>query len=415
MSQPVKSNADILKETTVSNNVDSSVFDKQTTSSDSSSNSSSSSSPSGIPEPRNDPNNTIQDNTKVVDVSNIPTEGYGLKDFEDVLAGKAPEVKVVEKPKEEPVVEDKEAEPIIPAQETTTKVAPKPTQTLKAGERDYSDCTEEEKVALKHISNQAFNFIIPKIKQLKNITNEITKKNEEIAQLKTGKQMLPDNYFEHPQAFVLTKDYNDNAKFLNDAAMVQRHWQQQLINIRKGEPYRDIDIDKNGRFVYGTPVQGDAEHEVEVMGYLQHSINQVNNLQQKVMGIESSFKERHSKAVETLKKAEKDNFSVYDEPNHPWKPCIEHLMQQIPAEFRNNPMASLLAKSGTAVLQMGKLLRDTQAELAELKKNGAKAPIESKQAQGGPTKDSISSNGGSGKQENSIGTDINDFTKAMEM
>lgn len=413
MSQPAKSNADILKETTVSNNVDSSAFDKQTTSSDSSS-SNQTTMPAGIPEPRNDPNNTIQDNTKTVDVSNIPTEGYGLKDFEDVLAGKSPEVKVVEKPKEEPVVEDKEPEPVIPAQETPTKVAPKPAQTLKAGERDYSDCTEEEKVALKHISNQAFNFIIPKIKQLKNITNEITKKNEEIAQLKTGKQMLPDNYFEHPQAFVLTKDYNDNAKYLNDAASVQRHWQQQLVNIRQGEPYRDIDIE-NGRFVYGKEKVGDAKDEVEVMSYLQHSINQVGEFQKKVMGIESSFKERHSKAVETLKKAEKDNFSVYDEPNHPWKPCIEHLMQQIPAEFRNNPMASLLAKSGTAVLQMGKLLRDTQAELAELKKNGTKAPIESKQSQGGPTKDSVSSNGGSGKQENSIGTDINDFTKAMEM
>lgn len=416
MSSPEKSNADILEETPVNENVNAGEFAAQTTASSSQSSSSSSTMPSGIPEPRSDGNNVSKDNTKVVDVSNIPTEGYGLKDFEDVLAGKAPEPKAAPKTEQKVEAEVEKETPEETKQEVTTKVDPK--STPKTGGRDYSGFDAEETEALKHVGNKSFASIAPKLRLLKAITGEVEKKNAEIAQLKTGKQMLPDNYFEHPQAFILTKDYNENAGYLNQATQVQRHWQQQMANIRKGEPWISLEgFDKNGRAVYSDKKVADVDSEMEVMGYLQHSINQVGDFQKKVMGIESSFRDRHSKAVEVLKKAEKDNFSVYDEPNHPWKPVVEHMMQQIPSEFRNNPMAPLLAKAGTAVLQMGKVLRETQTKLAELEKNGAGkvTPNESKQGQAGPTASSISANGGSGKQESTLGTDINDFTRAMEM
>lgn len=417
MSTPAKSNTDVLNETPVSTNVNAGEFGKETTAPSSSS--STSTMPSGIPEPQKDGTNTSQNNTKVVDVSNIPTEGYGLKDFEDVLAGKAPEVKTATKVEEVPKTEDKPEleveETNTPPTETTQKIDTKPTQ-QKVGTRDYAGFDAQEIETLKHIGNKSFAEIAPKLRLLKNITSEVEKKNAEIAQLKTGKQMLPDNYFEHPQAFILTKDYNDNIGYLNQAAQVQKHWQQQMANIRRGEAWRDIDIDaKTGRFIFGKDRVADADGEAEVMGYIQHAVNQVSEVQRKVMGIEASFKDRHSKAVDVLKKAEKDNFAVYDQPDHPWKPVVEHMMNQIPAEFRSNPMAPILAKAGTAVLQMGKLLREAQAEVIELKKGGsAKVATESKQAQAGPTASSVSANGGSGKQESTVGTDINDFTKAME-
>jgi hypothetical protein len=360
------------------------------------------------------------DNQKnsVVDVSSLNTDTYDFNDFNKVLAGEQVEKKVTAAPKTDAV---KEVEKLVeePKKEATAQVKPKDELPKKefGPRRDYSGFEEEEIKALKHMGGPAFDYVAPKLKQLKEVTKVLAAKDTEIAQLKTGKQMLPENYFEHPQAFVLTKEYNEGISELNKASQVQQHWQSCMAKIRKGEPWKDLDTDKNGNLVYGVEKPATAEAEAEVMAYLQGAVNQVNTFQNKVITIQNNFGTKHKAAVDAIKAEEKKMFGVYDDPNHPMQPTLKSILNMIPVEFRSNPLASITARSATAALQFSNLYNAALAENAELKKGvkpSAAKEEDSAQAKAGPTTGHLNANGGGGgKQASTVGTSIEDFERAM--
>lgn len=399
MSEQVKSNKEVLNETPVVENVDSSAFDSQAAPA------------STIPEGQID-NSDNSAGQKIVDTSGMPTDSIKFDDFENLMKG----VDSLAASKTEDKV-DKKEDPKVEASKVTEATKQESTREERpTGSRDYSDFTKEEVDCLKRMSNQAFSYVAPKLKEIKSIGKIISEKDNLIAQLKTGKQILPEQYYEHPQAFVLTKEFNDGATELNKATAIQNHWRQQFANIRKGEPWYDLNRDEKGNLVVGREKKvADADAEATVQELLYSSVNQTKDIQTYVNNISNNFKQKHTQAVDALKKAEKDNFAVYEDPKHPYQPVIKSVLQNIPAEFRSNPLASLLAKSVAAAVQFAAALKLKDAEIAELKKTGkvtTNTPSD-KQILAGPTKDNSSANGGGGKVENTLGNDIADFEKAM--
>lgn len=303
-----------------------------------------------------------------------------------------------------------------------TKVAPiiqdKP-KTPTTAERDYTGFDEPTQKVLRAMSNEAFDYVRPKLLENQQLSNFIKDKDKMIADLKVGKQILPDSYYEHPQAFILTKDYNDNVSVLNKAYEIEKFWQEQFVKIRQGEDWISLDgIDKDGNLVVNrTPIKGNAQSEASVMGYMNAAAQQVAERRAAALAIQHSFRQRHEQSVSVLKDAEKKHFAAYEDPKHPYAPVMKTIRDNIPTELRGSPLTSLLVKSSTAVIQLGHLVKQLQTENAELKAKGngtvtIPAKTQSDKAAAGPTEadTTIATSGGKGKTE-TAGDDFNDFLK----
>lgn len=265
---------------------------------------------------------------------------------------------------------------------TEVKVEPKKevtkTDGTKVVARDYTGFDEKETEVLKKMSNESFNYIRPALLERKNLAATLAAKDKEIADLKVGKTILPDNYFEHPKAYVLTPEYNAAASNLNIANFALTHWQQQLVNIRQGQPWKDIEL-KDGRPVYGVEQKADAQAEAKVLHYINYASNQLSRVQNDVQQIEQSWDARHKQASGVFKEAEKQHFSDFENADHPYMPVVKNILNSIPVEFKSNPMTTLLAKSGARTIQAMNYAKQVELENIKLKekvealeKNGAK-------------------------------------------
>lgn len=307
-------------------------------------------------------------------------------DFNEFLAAKD-EPLIKEEPKKEVKKEEAKVETKKEVAPVTAKPEAKkiPTTT----ERDLTGFEENEQKVLRAMSNEAFDYIRPRLLENKKLGEVVRKKDEEIANLKVGKQIMPESYYEHPEAFVLSPEYNTNIQLLNVAERIAQHWKAQFANIRKGEDWTDIDIDiKTGRLVFGKPQKATAEAEAEVMDFMSHASQQIQNFQGKVHNIRNSFKEKHAKDVSVLKEAEDKHFAAYKDPKHPYAPVMKTIEENIPASLRNSPLAPFVVKASTAVIQLGNIIKAKDEEIAKLKAGGATAinlKTEADKSAAGPT------------------------------
>jgi hypothetical protein len=179
---------------------------------------------------------------------------------------------------------------------------------------------------------------------------------------------MPDSYYEHPQAFVLTPEYNDNIAVLNKASEIENYWAEQFAKIRQGDTWRDLDMDAKGNLIYGkTENKADAQSEALVMRYMNAAAQQVAQRRAAVMTLQQTYGDRHRKAIGVLKEAEKKHFAAYEDPKHPYAPVMKTIGDSIPVELRGSPLAPFVIKSATATIQLGHLVKQQQTEIAELK------------------------------------------------
>lgn len=350
-------------------------------------------------------------NTELKEVATERTETpvEDATDINDFLAAKgaAPLPAEAKKP------ETKPAEVLKP--QVTTKPAAEATAQSAKVERDLTSYTPDEQKVLRGMSNEAWAFVSPKLVEHKNLAKVLGEKDKQIADLKVGKQMMPESYYEHPNAFQLTPEYNNSAQVLNIASAVQAHWKEQFVKIRQGEDWHDIDINpKTGQIVVnGTAKKADATSEAAVMEYMNFAAQQVEKSRSNILEMQAGFKERHNNAVGVLKDAEEKHFSAYKDPNHPYAPVMKSIAASIPAELRGSPLASLLIKSSTAVIQLSNLLKEAQVKLAA--GNGAQviAPktIADKR-NAGPTEADTQVSTSSGQKTAEPEVTIDDFMKA---
>lgn len=303
------------------------------------------------------------------------TESVNYDDFnklKDAFVPKEPDVK--------PVVQ--QAKPEGQAAVVTKPAEVQKSDGTKAVARDYTGFEETESAFLKRMSNDAFAWVKPQLLERKNLAKVLSNKDAEIANLKSGKAQLPDSYFEHPQGFVLAPEYNDAANQLQRSDYVMKHWQKQLVNIRQGGNWQDLNFDAKGNAILSQPVKATAEAEASVLGYINWAANQMQDKQRAVLSIEQGFRNRHSEAANGIKQIEKQYFAAYEDEKHPYMPVVKNLLSSLPAEFRNSPLAPLVAKAGAGVIQLLNVIKErdltiakVQKENDELKKAGVKPRV----------------------------------------
>lgn len=347
-------------------------------------------------------------------------EPADLEDFLAVKQGVDPKTKE-QKAADALKVKDKEVDKTKPPVDVKPDATKEQQRQDGKTARDYTGFSEEDTKLLKNMGNDAFNAFRPILIEHRKMGAVLKQKDTEIASLKVGKQSLPDAYYEHENGFVLSPEFNTTANELNQAAMVQSHWQKQLGAIRRGDDWQDATgIDKNGQLVLGAKQKATGEAEGEVMSYITSAANQLNRVQQKMLGVQNEFKGRHQKAIGEIQEAEKKYFAAYEDPKHPYAPVIKNVMESLPVEFRSSPLASLLAKSVAANVQYGKAIQMLKVDMAKGGNanagNKATTQVSAQQQNAGPTDGSITRGSTTSTKTNAnvstVGDDISDFEKA---
>lgn len=343
-----------------------------------------------------DKSTTAAPTTKEVKTERQPLDeslDINFDDFERAKLGLPAEPKTTTK-----------AAPDTKAADITTKPAEVKSESGKPSTRDFTGFTDQEAKLLRDMRNESYEFVAPQLRELKKVKEVIAKKDNEIATLRSGKTILPDTYYEHPQGFVLSPEFNGASNLLNIYSDVQTHWEAQLAAIRKGEKWKDINYNKaTGSLEYGAEHEATAEDEAKVFGYLHHTINNVSQSQAKVWNLQNEFKARHTQAVETVRGAEKQYFGVFDDPNHPLQAMIKDITNMFPPEFRNNPVTSLAAKAVVTCISLQKQNKELIASKSTVAKVEEKKAVDKKLA--GPTESDISG-GGSPTKGSEVGDGV---------
>lgn len=141
------------------------------------------------------------------------------------------DVKVVADAKKDDAAPKPDTKPIVKLDEKKADAAPKVvddglirpkgTQQKAAPDaRDYSGFNADEVATLKKMTNDAFNYAAPLLREAK-----------------TLKQAKQDSYLTHPQAYTLTPEYAQANRNVALADFEANHYKEQLLNIRAGRKW----------------------------------------------------------------------------------------------------------------------------------------------------------------------------------
>lgn len=156
-----------------------------------------------------------------------------------------PEVKKVETAKKPEAVKEpevKKAAEVEKGPNLLSKVAKKGEST-----RDYTGFSEQEQYFLKNMSKEAYEYVAPILRERKN----------------SGQQQQPVNqhFFQHPQAYVLSPEYQQLQSEVSYAQAEGRAWMNELIKAQKGEMWKPLVgvNQQTGEFQYGPERQPTVE------------------------------------------------------------------------------------------------------------------------------------------------------------
>ena len=317
-------------------------------------------------------------------------------DFSDFLKSKnTSEEEIPSVTKSKTDADKNEDEPIV-AQH-------KPRKELVADDIKTRDITDIDADLAPHLqkemSRKAFDKIAPIIREHKKLKAELDTTKAALAE--SSKHGLSDNYLSHPNAFVLSEDFDVASKRTNLAQEISNHWKSQATKVRRGAAEVDvINIDPNtGRVVVTgkIPVGDDTEEAIQEQFNLAQ--NQLINERAKLESLVNTHKERHSKAKQFIDEFDKTSFAhFYTEEGKKLMPTIDSIKEGFHPAFRNDPLMPVLAKSLFVNQQLTVLIKQLQAN-GGASGNTTKVVVKpSAQRKAGPTADDTgSSNSGSSK------------------
>jgi hypothetical protein len=316
-------------------------------------------------------------------------------------------VKIEAKPedKTEDKVEDKQVSEVKPTE-------PKPP--VKAVDtRDFTGLTKEEIEVGKRMSANSFTSYRNLVVENKKLKEEHSAKDEKIKQLSEGKEILPPNYYDNPDAVIFSPNYRSAAKGVELANVVVNHWEQQLMRIEEGlanpeakQTWVDLENDpKTGELRLGGERQVTLRDKVQVLRYLAQAEQQVGEYKGRLNNIVTNFKGENEKITSKIKSAEKEFFPAYETPDDSTKKTMDNARTAIrnAGISDNNPSFSPLVKSITLNMQMVDFIKSKDKKIEELeKKLGIKVSIGQDKVKAGPSSGSLSSGSTNGADHSSV-------------
>lgn len=265
--------------------------------------------------------------------------------------------------------------------------------------RDYSDIDEADKPLFVKMSNESFAKLVPIYKEFKKLKPEYEAAKALNEQLKKGIVPVPDNYYEHENAFVLTPEFTKASENVNAAQIVYQHWQAQLNKIRGGEEttYTKLHIDpQTGQFYESAPLPIDKTTEAYVTNVVDGARQQLSEKQYTIRQIADTHKSKHQEAIGWFANLDKSEiFKDFQDPNSQLHPVVKDTINKFPAPFRYSPVTKYLVQS----MMMNAKLSAVIAKMVAGQKNGNGVSNGVTAQRQGPSSAEIAGEGGKGSSK----------------
>ncbi len=218
------------------------------------------------------------------------------------------------------------------------------------------------KLFLKKMSNEAREFTIARLNDIVVKEAEISEQSQALALAQQGKQKIPDNYYENPNAIVLLPEFQRASFNVNLAARIADHWNAQLESVLNGEEWADLEeiMDKSGNVVdvraaaVKQPATGTAQAIIgKYVRQAERQHEMLNSYQEKLV---NDFKTTVQAKIGGIRKAE-DEFFPPERYSKEGAPEFQ-LTKQVSEGLKKigiteaNPAFSMLAKAGATILQL---------------------------------------------------------------
>jgi len=287
--------------------------------------------------------NASEVNNKGSNVTNKPIvttpKMKGLLDL-DELSGEGEDKGVVNLNKKD---EPKEGEDKVTKEED--KETPEAEEDLKEEEpapkkgRDYTNLPPAVVKALKGMNNQQYAKVAPAIRSF---YDEAVKAIATATEVKKAAEAKgpPSSWYENPNAYQLTEDYQTNARELGQIDRESRFYQQQLINIKSGKEYQIITgYDAQGNALLSQLQKPTNEAEVLIADGLQDLRAQRNQKAGAINELQRSFKDRYTRSAASIKEQVDSFINKMEEGLKPDPAKVKLMLDAIAPEHRNHPLA----------------------------------------------------------------------------
>lgn len=169
--------------------------------------------------------------------------------------------------------------------------------------RDYSKFSEEDAKYLKQMSNEAFEHF----SKLSEKSNKLQEEMEAVKQQAAKEVTTAD----HPDAYILSDEYKDTYANMSKAQQEQQHWRAQLIKIRNGENWQNIEgYNDAGQLVIGKDAfKPTQQSEIDVEMAMQEAAGLSRKFNSELDNVSKSYKKNYEDAVTLLDREQKANFA----------------------------------------------------------------------------------------------------------
>ena len=269
---------------------------------------------------------------------------------------------------------------------TEIKVAPKVSTTA----RDFTGIDDSDVPLFKQMANDSFNKLKPIYLEHKKAQNELKQRDTKIAELEKGVVKLPDSYYEHPSAVVLTPEFQQANSNLSLSQQIFSHWADQLTKVREGaSEYEIIDIDRNtGELKVVSKAPADSKAEMALLTYFNHAQQQATNQQKVVDQLVANHTNVYRQSMGWLQDFQTKALGVFDKPEtkKQYDPVISSVIQSFPSTFRANPLAVPLAKALIVINELAAVQRNGGAAAQQQAGAQIKSPkAQADKRRAGPT------------------------------
>lgn len=217
------------------------------------------------------------------------------------------------------------------------KEAPNVSKGGKPTHRDYAkDLPPELHAVAKEMSNPAYTEFVKYVQENKTLKADKTIKSE---------NGLPVSYFEHPDSYILSPDFNQATQVIRQADSVLAHWEAQKAKIAAGEDWQDLDVDGNGKIILGRVHPASEEAKFKIGQYMQHVSSKKLEAQKFAGEIKQTFVARTQQTTKWLREQEDIHMPMFKDEKSPLWADANEVYKQLPPELRHSPLSSTLAKT----------------------------------------------------------------------
>lgn len=226
--------------------------------------------------------------------------------------------------------------------------------------RDLTVLPPEYHEVGKKMSNEAFAEFTKVVKERQTLS-------EQLAEAKKG--ALPDSYYEHEQAYVLTPEFAAASDAVSQTEQVLQHWSAQADALAGGaDTYTTLVQGANGQLVQSAPIQADRTTASQISRAVTWAQQQYMQAQAQLQAVGQVHRTKAAETKQWISNFDKTAFRVFEE-----KPELKAIVADTKAKMlhkslQGNPMADLFAKAV--------ILLDYQAKaLAQLQAGGGNAAV----------------------------------------